>query len=119
MKIKSESYLFVMLLRLIHQLTGHVLNFTPKVRNRNKREENPQAYERKRIAFNSPMKTFYPGRIQQNEETREEVPENLSMSEDLFNIDNNEKPKQSLGGLSPVQFQEHNPKRTYLMIIKD
>ena len=42
--------------------------------------------------------------------TREEVPENLSLSEDLFNRDNNEKPKQSLGGLSPVQFQEHNPK---------
>ena len=68
MKIKSESYLFVMFLRLIHQLTGHVFNFTPKVRNRNKREENPLAYQRKRITFNSPMKTFYPGRIQQNEE---------------------------------------------------
>ena len=49
----------------------------------------------------------------------EEVPENLSLSEDLFNRDNNEKPKQSLGGLSPVQFQEHNPKGTYLMVIKD
>ena len=57
-----------MFLRLIHQLTGHVLNFTLKVRNRNKREENPQAYERKRITFNSPMKTFYSERIQQDEE---------------------------------------------------
>ena len=47
--------------------------------------------------------------------TREEVPENLSLSEDLFNRDNNEKPKQSLGGLSPVQFREHNPKGTYLI----
>ena len=74
MKIKSESYLFVMFLRLIHQLTGHVFNFTPKVRNRNKREENPQAYERKRIAFNNPMKTFYPGGIQQNEENQGRSP---------------------------------------------
>ena len=74
MKIKNESYLFVIFLRLIHQLTGHVLNFTPKVRNRNKWEENPQAYERKRIAFNSPMKTFYPGRIQQNEENKGRSP---------------------------------------------
>lgn len=32
---------------------------------------------------------------------------------------NNERPKQSLGGLSPVQFREHNPKGTYLMVIKD
>lgn len=69
-KRKLFSYLFVMFLRLIHQLTGHVFNFTPKVRNRNKWEENPLAYERKRIAFNSPMKTFYPGGIQQNEENQ-------------------------------------------------
>ena len=32
---------------------------------------------------------------------------------------NNERPKQSLGGLSPVQFREQNPKGTYLMVIKD
>ena len=32
---------------------------------------------------------------------------------------NNERPKQSLGGLSPVQFREHNPKGTYLIVIKD
>ena len=31
---------------------------------------------------------------------------------------NNERPKQSLGGLSPVQFREQNPKGTYLMVIK-
>ncbi len=63
-----------MFLRLIHQLTSHVLNFTPKVRNRNKREENPLAYERKRIAFNSSMKTFYSGRIQQDEEKQGRSP---------------------------------------------
>ena len=32
---------------------------------------------------------------------------------------NNERPKKSLGGLSPVQFREQNPKGTYLMVIKD
>lgn len=32
---------------------------------------------------------------------------------------NNERPKQSLGGLSPVQFRLQNPKGTYPMIIKD
>ena len=32
---------------------------------------------------------------------------------------NNERPKQSLGGLSPVQFREQNPNGTYLMVIKD
>ena len=32
---------------------------------------------------------------------------------------NNERPKQSLGGLSPVQFREQNPKGTYLLVIKD
>ena len=32
---------------------------------------------------------------------------------------NNERPKQSLGGLSPVQFRKQNPKGTYLMVIKD
>ena len=32
---------------------------------------------------------------------------------------NNERLKQSLGGLSPVQFREQNPKGTYLMVIKD
>lgn len=32
---------------------------------------------------------------------------------------NNERPKQTLGGLSPVQFREQNPKGTYLMVIKD
>ena len=32
---------------------------------------------------------------------------------------NNERQKQSSGGLSPVQFREHNPKGTYLMVIKD
>ena len=32
---------------------------------------------------------------------------------------NNVRPKQSSGGLSPVQFREHNPKGTYLMVIKD
>ena len=73
-KIKSESYLVVMFLRLIHQLTGHVFNFTPKVRNRNKWEENPLAYERKRIAFNNPMKTYYPGGIQQNEKNQGRSP---------------------------------------------
>lgn len=43
----------------------------------------------------------------------------LSLIEDLFNGDNNERPKQSLGGISPVQFREQNPKGTYLMVIKD
>ena len=32
---------------------------------------------------------------------------------------NNERPKQSLGRLSPVQFREQNQKGTYLMVIKD
>ena len=32
---------------------------------------------------------------------------------------NNERPKSSLGGLSPVQFREQNPKGTYLVVIKD
>lgn len=32
---------------------------------------------------------------------------------------NNERPKQSLGGISPMQFREQNPKGTYLMVIKD
>ena len=43
----------------------------------------------------------------------------LSLIEDLFNGDNNERPKQSLGGISPVQFREQNPKGSYLMVIKD
>lgn len=43
----------------------------------------------------------------------------LSLIEDLFNGDNNERQKQSLGGLSSVQFWELNPKGTYLMVIKD
>lgn len=34
-------------------------------------------------------------------------------------IYNNERPEQSLGGLSSVQFREHNPKGPYLMVIKD
>ena len=33
-----------------------------------KAEENPQTHEGKRTVFNSPKKTFYTGRIQQNEE---------------------------------------------------
>ena len=32
---------------------------------------------------------------------------------------NNERPEQSSGGLSQVQFREHNPKGPYLMVIKD
>ena len=32
---------------------------------------------------------------------------------------NNERLKQSLGGLSPVQFREQNPTGPYLMVIKD
>ena len=64
-------------------------------------------------------KRFTPEEYNRMRKNSEEVPENLSLSEDLFNRDNNEKPKQSLGGLSPVQFQEHNPKGTYLMVIKD
>jgi transposase InsO family protein len=32
---------------------------------------------------------------------------------------NNERPKKSLGGLSPVKFREQNPRGTYLMVIKD
>ena len=41
---------------------------------RNKREENPQAYEGKRTAFNSPNKTFYTGRIQQDEKKQGRSP---------------------------------------------
>ena len=43
----------------------------------------------------------------------------LSLIEDLFNGENNERQKQSLGGISPVQFREQNLKGTYLMVIKD
>ncbi|WP_353743385.1 IS3 family transposase [Treponema sp.] len=32
---------------------------------------------------------------------------------------NNERSKQSLGGLSPVQFRKQNSKGIYLMVIKD
>ena len=43
----------------------------------------------------------------------------LSLIKALFNEDNNERQKQSLGGISPVQFREQNPKEPYLMVIKN
>ena len=53
-------------------------------------------------------------RIQQDEEKQ-----GRSLKTFLNVIYNNERPEQSLGGLSSVQFREHNPKGTYLMVIKD
>ena len=47
------------------------------------------------------------------------IDEVVAEVEQFIEYYNNERPKQSLGGLSPVQFREQNPKGTYLMIIKD